>query len=223
MGKSIVAVSGKKRKQKHVSQRRQKILDAAMTVFFQRGFNESSIVDIAKIVGVTDRTIFNYFPNKRDLLIAVVKNILASEPLLDLEKKQPSMDNPDFLPMVIKDRLSVAFDKTDILTCLMPEILRDPGLCKVWLEQFENPLIEILSKHLETKIAEGNIRELNPELVARILRGMTLGLAILFRLERKDGFMQNMPLQELTNEIVNIIMTGIKECRNPNANVTTLK
>ena len=48
-----------------------RILEAAVTVFAQSGFHESTISQIARAAGVADGTIYLYFKNKDDLLISL--------------------------------------------------------------------------------------------------------------------------------------------------------
>src|SRR5262249_53650492 len=72
---------------------RQAILDAALTLFAERGFFGTSIRDIAGAVGVSESAIYNYFPGKTELFEALfaaeqasvmkVLSILKSEPLDD--------------------------------------------------------------------------------------------------------------------------------------------
>jgi len=50
---------------------RQAILDAAMTLFAERGFFGTSIRDIARAVGVSESAIYNYFPGKTELFEAL--------------------------------------------------------------------------------------------------------------------------------------------------------
>ena len=47
----------------------QRILDAAISVFAEQGFFQSTIAQIAKEAGVADGTIYLYFKNKDDILI----------------------------------------------------------------------------------------------------------------------------------------------------------
>ncbi|MCK8602785.1 TetR/AcrR family transcriptional regulator [Desulfoferrobacter suflitae] len=49
----------------------QRILDAAVKVFAQKGFFQSKVSEIAKEAGVADGTIYLYFKNKDDLLISI--------------------------------------------------------------------------------------------------------------------------------------------------------
>jgi len=46
---------------------RQEIADAAMRLFVARGFARVTVVDVAEEAGVSEKTVFNYFPTKEDL------------------------------------------------------------------------------------------------------------------------------------------------------------
>ena len=53
------------------SDKRRRILDAAVTVFAQHGFYPSRVAQIAREAQVADGTIYLYFKNKEDILIQV--------------------------------------------------------------------------------------------------------------------------------------------------------
>jgi len=48
-------------------QTRQEIADQAMRLFVLRGFDRVTVAEVATAVGVSEKTIFNYFPTKEDL------------------------------------------------------------------------------------------------------------------------------------------------------------
>ena len=133
------------------------------------------------------------------------------EPVVESLKKRFNVDEPDLFSRVLQDRLSIAFDNTDILTRLMPEILRDEELSRKCMEKFEKPLLEVVSKHLESEIDKGNLRQLNTKLVSRMLRGMVIGLAILYRMDGPDGVMKKTPRRELVSNITQILLKGIQK------------
>lgn len=56
------------------------ILDAAREVFLDKGFERSSVAEIAARVGVVEGAVYTYFPTKRDLLNEVLRGMYA--PLL---------------------------------------------------------------------------------------------------------------------------------------------
>src|SRR5262245_56127224 len=59
--------------------RRAQILDAATTVFAQRGFHRTTIRDVAKAAGIADGTIYNYFENKTALLLGILNRMNETE------------------------------------------------------------------------------------------------------------------------------------------------
>lgn len=54
-------------------ERRQQILDAAITVFARNGYAGAGTADIAEAAGIGEPTIYRYFPNKVELYTATVK------------------------------------------------------------------------------------------------------------------------------------------------------
>ena len=53
--------------------KREAILDAALGVFGQVGFEGATLREIARQVGVSHQSLMHYFPTKQDLLIAVLR------------------------------------------------------------------------------------------------------------------------------------------------------
>ena len=46
---------------------RQEIADKAMELFVKRGFDHVTVAEVADAAGVSEKTVFNYFPTKEDL------------------------------------------------------------------------------------------------------------------------------------------------------------
>src|ERR687884_1248 len=46
---------------------RQAIAETAMRLFVQRGFDRVTVAEVADAAGVSEKTVFNYFPTKEDL------------------------------------------------------------------------------------------------------------------------------------------------------------
>lgn len=53
------------------SEKRDRIIDAAVSVFAEKGYRAARISDIARGAGVADGTIYLYFRNKEDLLLTI--------------------------------------------------------------------------------------------------------------------------------------------------------
>jgi TetR/AcrR family fatty acid metabolism transcriptional regulator len=56
---------------KRTIDKRMVILDAALRTFVKRGYPETKVAEIASEAGVAEGTIYNYFPSKEDLLLAL--------------------------------------------------------------------------------------------------------------------------------------------------------
>lgn len=56
--------------------RRKQILDAAMTVFVEKGFTGSTTVEIAKAANVSEVTLFRYFSSKQEIFLEGIEPIL---------------------------------------------------------------------------------------------------------------------------------------------------
>jgi len=46
---------------------RQEIADTALRLFVERGFERVTVAEVAQATGVSEKTVFNYFPTKEDL------------------------------------------------------------------------------------------------------------------------------------------------------------
>ena len=57
---------------------RQQLTDAATEMFMQRGFDGFRVADVAEACGVSEKTVFNYFPTKESLVLDRLKATIAS-------------------------------------------------------------------------------------------------------------------------------------------------
>ncbi len=53
------------------SEKKRKILASAIKIFGEKGFQNATIAEIAKEAGIGDATIYEYFKNKEDILLAI--------------------------------------------------------------------------------------------------------------------------------------------------------
>jgi AcrR family transcriptional regulator len=68
-----------------------KIVYAAMTLFSERGYQGTSMADIAKKAGVSKGLIYNYFESKEGILLAILGEALdEGEKIMQTEEKVPA-------------------------------------------------------------------------------------------------------------------------------------
>lgn len=75
VGETVSAVL-KRRVVKSGEQRRREILDAALSLFSDTGFSDTTVEDIASSAGVAKGTIYIYFDSKEHILVALKREFL---------------------------------------------------------------------------------------------------------------------------------------------------
>lgn len=55
--------------------RKDRIMDAALSIFAEKGFQNATITEISKAAGVSEATVYEYFGTKEDLLFAIPEKI----------------------------------------------------------------------------------------------------------------------------------------------------
>jgi AcrR family transcriptional regulator len=61
---------------KKPSKAKARILDAAASLFHQKGFAAATVRDLADAVGILSGSLFHHFPNKGEILFAVMENVI---------------------------------------------------------------------------------------------------------------------------------------------------
>ncbi|PKN97233.1 MAG: hypothetical protein CVU42_16900 [Chloroflexi bacterium HGW-Chloroflexi-4] len=75
-GDFIMTNQVKTRKKRDTHEKRQVILEGAVKVFIESGYDVSSMDKIAEVAGVSKRTVYNHFQSKENLFQAVVNDFL---------------------------------------------------------------------------------------------------------------------------------------------------
>jgi len=60
-----------------VRERRERLIDAAIQVFIEKGFHKATVRDIGRVANMTQGTIYNYVSSKDDILYLVCDRIVA--------------------------------------------------------------------------------------------------------------------------------------------------
>ena len=75
------------------AQRREQLLDTAVTLFAKHGFNGATTAELAKAAGVTEPIIYRHFNSKKDLFIAVLERT-SNQTLEQWDKVLKSAPDP---------------------------------------------------------------------------------------------------------------------------------
>jgi AcrR family transcriptional regulator len=70
----MTAPSPPRRRRLSAAERREQILRAAMEVFAERGYQEASMIEIARAAGITPAVIYDHFASKAELQITLLES-----------------------------------------------------------------------------------------------------------------------------------------------------
>ena len=74
------------RRQEQKDRLRQEIRETSLRLFHERGFDETRVQDIIELVGISEKTFFNYFPSKLAVLdTSATEMVAAYHVLLEFE------------------------------------------------------------------------------------------------------------------------------------------
>jgi AcrR family transcriptional regulator len=103
---------------------REALTRAALELFVERGYDETTLAEIAEAAGVSTRTIFAYFPGKEDILFCTTQTMLDA--LAAALAARPA--GTDALTALREFILSTADEKTELDYKLGEVIAADPTL-----------------------------------------------------------------------------------------------
>lgn len=152
---SIHTATSRKRK---ALVRREQIIEAAITLFAQQGFDGTSTKQIASSIGITEGLIFHYFPTKFDLLNAVLETrhgfIGELRQILDQAQQRPV---GEVLPEIATRWLQLLRNEADITSVLFATAQTNPKVY-VALQSIIQEGTERLASYLRSCIQTGELR-----------------------------------------------------------------
>jgi AcrR family transcriptional regulator len=157
-------------------QTRQGITEAAARLFAERGFDAVTVAEVARAAGVSEGTVFNYFPTKEDLFYDRMEAFEAA--LVDaVRARAPEESVLDAFRRFVLDRSQVlaAEDRADVIAAAARIVQRSPALQareREVVARGTQSLADLLAE--ETKAGAGNIE---PWVVANALMGVQRALA----------------------------------------------
>jgi AcrR family transcriptional regulator len=193
------------------SQRRQRILDAALDLFARQGFHGTSTRQIAQAAGVAEGSIFNHFPSKKDLLVAAMAQIVDDYFGEDLVAPSKA-GTLELLRATFTSRLGLGFRHAERIRFLLSELLMNQEMRQSYFEAVILRLTERIERVLEQRIAEGLLRPCNVQVVSGALVGAFLTFLLVAVLDEDRRLLRN-SLDEISDELAHLFFYGLRPDR----------
>lgn len=202
--------------EEEMNKRQWQIIDAAVKVFAEKGYEASKTSEIAREAEVAEGTIFRYFKTKKDLLKGLLLPMVVKffRPIM-LHSVERIINNSEELPIeetfkqIYVDRISLAKKNQALLKTVLIESQHHPELLKPIQEEIAPKIIPLIDELFEKKIREGALKDLEPRLITRTAMSLVMGYLILTGVF-SDTFTVSSDEEEAA-KMVDILLNGIKK------------
>jgi AcrR family transcriptional regulator len=193
----------------------QKILEAAVLVFSEKGFSAATTNEIARHAGIAEGTIFRYFKTKKDILRGILIqtiNIMSSKIVLPpVEKILASSTDKDMriiLKELLYDRLKLVESIFPMARIVLTEALLHEDVREAIYQNIILKATVIFNDFYAQMINKGLMRsDVKPEVISRCLMG-NIGMFIAQRKLFGDKF-EFEDLEKEFDQIIDVVMYGI--------------
>ena len=192
----------------YVEARRSEILDAALRLWAERGFDATSVEAVANEAGLSKGTLYLYFPTKKALLDEVIRrrSLLPDvERLAGEFRDRPLADAVRLLVELMWRRLS---EQTDVIRVLLRELPSHEEHARSFVERVVLPTNRLLAAFLEQKLGAERARELNALVAGRGLLGTVFVFFVTQRLLGGDELLP-IPEEEIVGTITEVFLNGV--------------
>ncbi len=194
--------------------RKKQLLETAMKLFSEQGFDGTSTHEIAEAAGVNEALIFRHFRTKEDLFWAVLSDRVErrgrNRRIRELAKSEG--DFREVLVAIAETLLDRTDDDAAVTRLLFYSALRNRELSHRFFRIYGQEKFETLADHIRVGIAAGRLRAVNPAIAARSFLGM---IVYHYLVEEVFGVphAQELSTRELAVELVSIFIEGISANR----------
>jgi len=167
-----------------VSNKQAEIMQAAISLFQQKGYHATSMQDIADAVGLQKGSLYHYISGKEDLLVVIMHDALGQYNARLAEVAGLDLPVRQRLEMAVRDHLQGIAENLGMLTIFLRESYAlNPEQQQQIAEESDryNRMFEAL---FAEGVAKGEIRDLDPKLATRTVLGACNWL---YRWYRPDG------------------------------------
>ncbi|MFE1754423.1 ScbR family autoregulator-binding transcription factor [Streptomyces anandii] len=169
------ATAGREPKQERAVRTRAQVLETAAELFAERGYDATSIVDIAERVGMTKGAVYFHFKNKEAMAIAVVESNYDRWPAVLREVRTENLD-PRSTILALLDRTAQAFH-TDRTIQAGARLQSERSLIGTPLPEPYVGWIDLLAGLFEEAERAGQLKKgLTPRTAARVVVSSFYGM-----------------------------------------------
>jgi TetR/AcrR family transcriptional regulator, cholesterol catabolism regulator len=186
--------------------RRHQILDAAVRLFYEVGFEGASLRDLSARVGINKATIYHYFESKEEILLDIVREV--GQELLDgvRQASRRTGDPLDVLEAMIRFQIGYVENHTEEVKVLVEEKKSLRAELQQASRAAESEILQLYKDALARCQAAGAMRPVHATVAAFGILGQ---INWLYHWYKPEG---PLPVRELADGVVALLFYGLLPC-----------
>jgi AcrR family transcriptional regulator len=199
------------------------IIDAAISVFTEKGYAATKLDEIAKCAGIAKGTLYLYFNTKEDIFRAAAYHAFeANLNAIGAADSAPWTSLRERLPELLLRLIGVANENRfpAIFRMVISESRLFPDLARIWHDDVASRILDLIAGLVVQAQVRGEVRNGDPRLFAFSITGPLLA-GMLFR-ETYGAFSSYTPeLQALAVQHATTVLDGLILPAQPHVNAAT--
>lgn len=196
----------------------ERILEAALNLFSEKGYAGASTSEIAKEAKVAEGTIFRYFPQKKDMLLKVVMKFIdiiseqiVMNPLEKIYEENKGAPPEVMMKKIIMDRVALFNRMSDHFKVILIEMQYHEEILELFVNKIFLKVMLYAEKVYTDFVNEGIFRDDIPPLTA--FRTMIGGVVFMLIQRRAvpSATPEGLELEAEVDLIIDILMNGMKK------------
>ena len=201
-----------KRTRRRPEERPSEILDAALSLFAERGFAATRMEDVAAKAGLSKGALYLYFSDKASLLSAIVDHTAGSAVVMAIEmiNHHQGPVGP-LIPLILNlvaERLETS-NLPAVIKLVMAESRAHPALGRAYFDNVIAKVFPAVEGLIKRGIATGEFRAVNPAMTVRCIIAPML-LAALWKSVMQPLGAPGFSAGDLANHHAELILRALK-------------
>lgn len=186
--------------------KRQKIIEAAIAVFSQQGFFNSTVADVAREANVADGTIYLYFKSKDDLLISIFEHSMDVFVHAAQEELTGELSPVNKLKKFVALHLRLVQKHQDLAQVIQIELRQSSKFMKEYANQKFFDYLNIVQGIVADGQEQGLFRkEADPQILKRAIFGAVDEMALEWVLMKRKRY----SMEDAADQLSNMFIAGL--------------
>jgi TetR/AcrR family transcriptional regulator, cholesterol catabolism regulator len=187
-----------------VSKRRKQIITAASKLFFEKGFDQTTMREISRASGLTMGSLYDYVMSKDDILVLVYKDVIERFRLGLGGNEQSDRDmNPENLENILHRSMKQMYKLSKAVQLLYRESWSRRKNVHIQMREIERRHVENFTQLLQNGQQKGLFLVKNPKVTADLILLLVALPAI------REWSLLNLDQEEVIDTVAKFILRGL--------------